>query len=65
MGVGLTDLSRSGRVDLWRMEIADELGMPITKDCGVRNSDNPAPVDPTNYPCERGPLSAHYAGRIK
>jgi len=36
MGIGLTDLNRTGRMRLWRTETADELGEPITQDSGVR-----------------------------
>lgn len=32
MGLGLTDLNRSGCVDPWRMKIADYPGVAITQD---------------------------------
>jgi hypothetical protein len=61
MGVGLTDLNRTGRTDLWRKEIADELGSPITQDSGVRIALSTRRITPARVVA----LAGHYAGRIK
>jgi hypothetical protein len=65
MGIGLTDLNRSGHIDLWRIEIADELGRPITQDCGVRIATTQQLSTRRITPARVVALSAHYAGRIK